>query len=155
MPETLLLCQVGDTPVASPVTAAELYYLGASFGSQTAVGAASPLLIETGDYGIGRGGVMTLKTIYVPFAYSGACQIRVTPIVDLQTSLGPQTRSFPQPARRTEDEIEIDASKRCTWVRVRIEVLDATGLVEIYSPDIAWVHLTGAGKNIVSRDSAA
>ena len=142
MTESLFVGQIDD--VAAPASAAaELYLWSESYGSST--GSDTPALIETDDVApAGPGGLFMGRRIYLPLRYDGACTVRVTPIVDFNQSLTSVTQSFDAPASSHTATITVPLAQSLTYIRVRIEVVSRTGMVEFYQPSIAGKLLTGA-----------
>ena len=151
MSETLLFGEVG---IAGAI-GAEIWYLAPdSFGQQDTGGTDAFLRVETANYlPAGRGGEVTLRKIYVPLAYEGACQIRVTPIVNFATSLRPKTVWFAAPTKRTRKVIELQPAKGVvTQVRTKVQVISCTGRVEIFTPDYATDLITDVAHTVAGKD---
>ena len=150
MSETLLFGEVGSAGAIG----AELWYLAPdSFGQQDTGGDDAFLRVETANYlPAGRGGEANVRKIWVPFAYEGACKIRVTPIVDFDTPLIPTTVSFAAPLKRTRKVIEAKPAKRCTQMRIRVEVVSCSGRVEFFTPDYAADIITQTSHTVAGKD---
>ena len=150
MSETLLFGEIG----AAGAIGAELWYLAPdSFGQQDTGGADAFLRVETANYlPAGRGGEANIRKIWVPFAYEGACKIRVTPIVDFDTALTSTIVSFATPTKRTRKVIEAKPAKRCTQIRIRIEVVSCSGRVEFFTPEYATDIVTQTSHTVTGKD---
>lgn len=128
MSTTLMLGQAGTF-------ASELWKLEEdSYGNS--VGEQGYLRMETQDFEPLPGGQASVRRIFAPLAYSGACTVRVTPIVDFHTALAPTTASFAHPQKRTRKVIEARAHKLCSYIRARIEVVSLAGRVELFTPRV-------------------
>lgn len=137
----LFLGEVADS--ASPASAAgSLYVLTGGYG--LAAEDDTPLLIETPNIApLGPQGRVRLRRIVVPIQYDAACTIRVTPIVDFNTTLPPATVSHSDPGERTRHLLQMKVLTACTTVRLKIEVVSRTGAVEVYRPSVFFSPLSG------------
>jgi len=130
----------------------EIYQLDEeSYGQDVA----TPILFveETQDYfRLGRGGRMNYRKAYIPIAYSGACKLMITPITDYHLRLPATIQAFPHPSKRREATIEVPIAKHGTGIRFRIEVLERSGRVEVFTPDYAFVAMSAAGDTVIGVD---
>lgn len=138
----LWLGQVED--LAVPVAAGgELYILTGDHGHSA--GDDTLLLVETPDIApLGVQGRLRLRRIVVPVRHGGACTLRITPIVDYNTALDSLVVTFDSPARIRRQAIQMKVVRGCTVVRLRIEVLDTTGEVAVFTPTLYYDPLTPA-----------
>ena len=130
-----------DNALVPVAGAGELYILTGAYGN--AAGIDTPLLVETPDIAPqGPQGRLRLRRITVPIQLDAACTLRITPIVDYMKSFAPLIVSFGTPSRRERRVIQVKELGVCTVVRLRIEVLDREGLVEVYRPTLYYTPLS-------------
>jgi hypothetical protein len=130
--ELLLVGQVDDA--ASPsAAAAEVYVLSEGYG--TPVGLATPGLVETPD--IAPAGALARikgRQVTTVIGHQAACTIRLTPIIDLNEELDPIEVAFPARTKYMREPVLCRFVRMLTYARVRVEVLDCDGPVEVFTP---------------------
>lgn len=134
---------LGEVVNAAPPTGAggRLWRYGPGIG----VGTANPLTWETTDVApVGPAGTLLARRIFVPLRYSGAATITCTPIIDWTTELPATTVQLTAPTIPTRRDLEVYLSRRCTFVRLRVQVSGLTGPLEFYAPSVVGQPLTGA-----------
>ena len=151
MAELVLLGQV-DNATAPVNGAAELYVLSSGYGAP--VGADALLLVETPDVApAGSGGKVLWRRVLVPFERTAGCTIRVTPIADFGIVLNAHSESFDSPAEIAKSVVVVPVARTCTYLRVRIEVTERTGLVRVFSPTVLVKPVHAASPLVVSTSA--
>lgn len=154
MAETLMLGGVNNVaaPTGSPDPAVA-WRLSESYGTPVD-GAYVPLLVESTNLApAGPVGRTIFRRIMVPFRYAGSVTLRVTPIVDLEKVQPSVSRTYTAPETPTQDVMEVALAVTGTYLRVRVEVLDRSGLVEVYTPTVAHRPLGSAATGVVGPQS--
>lgn len=130
--ELLLLGQVDDA--ASPAAAAgEAYVLSDGYGAP--VGTATPGLVETPD--IAPAGALARikgRQVTALVGHQAACTILLTPIIDLNEELEGIAVAFPARTKYTREPVLCRFVRMLTYIRVRVEVMDSDGWVEVFTP---------------------
>jgi hypothetical protein len=152
---------VGGT-VAAPVPGAPVLYLSReSYGRQVAStgGTDSLLAIETPDNAVvADAGIIKLRrvflTIGMQFSGGGNNRIIVTPIVDFNIKLPAFQFSFPGVPVYQIHELELVAWARCTWVRLRIDVLERTGRLEFMRWNVGYLPVVAVAPAGIGLDNA-
>ncbi len=149
MPQTLLVGQV-----ASGVPGAEVWYLAEeTYGQQGGIGTVGYMVLQDQDRApVGKNGKLILRRVYWPFAYTGRCVLKVTPIVDFDWNGAPTVVGFSAPAKRRIAVIEAESGQLGTFISSRLEVLDYTGRIEFFTPEYAIKVVAEAAMAIVGPD---
>lgn len=134
---------LGQVDTASPPTsgAAELYVLSGGYG--IAAGQSATLLVETPDIApLGELGRGRARLLSCPMQYDAACTVRVTPIADYMRELDPLIVALAAPGVITRTTLQVKMARAVTVLRARIEVVEATGAVEFYTPTLYYAPLS-------------
>jgi len=138
MPEILVAGQVGDPTLGLPSgKGAKLFWLNpASFGQTTKsiMGATdAKLRFESDDYPIlSEAGRTILRRLFVRVAFRGSCILQVTPRIDFNEPLTPETWEFTSTTTvRVVRVLDTKVARVCSYAGVRVDVLSRDGAVEI------------------------
>lgn len=139
-----LFCVGSIQDAAAPVAAgAKVYQSSTDFGSP--VGASPYLFCQTQDFApSGASGRQAFRRIYVRIGYDAACVVQVAATADFLTVLPATRRTLVTPSAYQIVALEYKLAKVATFCSVQIQVVSASGRVELLGCQLGYDPM-GAG----------